>query len=127
MAYWRCDDNEFCIRVGAQNGVEYRHVIQRDDNHGGYNAEFYINNTGSSYHIHFRRGGTRVTAVNYYAQRTQTSGQQIYADDIQNARTLREIISNDLEPTHFQNHHQLFNHFRSVVNNTAKRRDHELE
>ena len=126
MPTWYCNDNDRCIVVGVTNGVHYVGVIQRPDGYGGYNTQFQINNEISSYHIHFLPGSTRVTAVNYYAQQTQPTGDTIYRDP-DGTQTLRAIIQNELDTAHFPNHHRLFNLFRQAIADVPKLPNNELQ
>lgn len=93
----------------------YQGCIQHDDGRGGYNCEFRCPNSPLvRYHIHFARGGTRVRAIRYYSQ-PSVEGNNLYVDDSNNPRNLREIINGDLSSERWHNHHELLNHFRSAI------------
>lgn len=67
---WSYADNLSPVTTGANAQVVFGGVIQRPDNHEGYNTKFGVTGSVASYHVHFRAGGTLVTTVRYFPQST---------------------------------------------------------
>ena len=58
-------DNSKLITDGI-TGLRYRGIITDNDGYWGYNTHFTVDNSTTYYHVHFKAGGTQVTAINCF-------------------------------------------------------------
>lgn len=125
MSYsYNFDDNNSAVTSGMNNTMTYGGVLQRPDAWGGYNVMFGLVGSSAYYHVHFARGGTRVTAVRYFSGNGGQGDNIIQHFGGGATKTLSNLAN---ECVGFNNHQALLNNLKNTVANVGRTVAQELQ